>query len=227
MSDEPKKTPSWLDPLGLNPELAELGLASGKVMEAWSKAYRTALSERTLPAMELFNPATWARTEGHGVSEALEQALGTPEWSDALSLDSETLKKFAPATELVQLSQEYAVAVARVSAEICQTFQKRLASPDEKDDDAGEAIDLWNATVDETLMAFNRSETFADLQRRYVRALMAFRLEQRWLASRMAEPLGMPTRDEVDELARRVHDLERENRRLRRAIDAKPRSGKK
>jgi Poly(R)-hydroxyalkanoic acid synthase subunit (PHA_synth_III_E) len=212
----------WLD-AALDPKLSDVTAASTQMMGAWTKAWQAALTGRALPAMELLNPAAWGQ-EGRNVADALESVLGTPQWSDFVSLDSETLKTFAPAVELVQIGQAYVAEVARVSADICRKFQSRLTAKGLKLDGSGEALDLWNDTVDEVLMAFNRSETFADLQRRFVRAMMAYRLEQRWLVGRLAEHYHLPTREEVDELARRVHDLERENRRLRRVIEKPSRS---
>lgn len=209
----------WLDAFKVDPKVAELGAPAGDMMNAWIKAWQAALTDRAIPAMELLNPAAWGK-EGRNVVDALESVLGTPQWSDFFSLDNETLKSFAPAVELLQIGQQYALAVTRISTEICREFQNRLAAKGLKVDGSGEALDLWNQTVDETLMAFNRSDTFADLQRRFVRAMMAYRLEQRWLVGRIAEHYHLPTREEIDELARRVHDLERENRRLRRAAEA-------
>lgn len=220
MSEEKKKAGAWFDPYGLNPAMTELGKASGGMMEAWVKAWQETLAQRTVPAMGFFNPVAWARGDGQDLAAALEGWLGTPEWSDLLSLDSDTMKSFAPAGELAQLSHQYFAAVARLSLEICLKFRERLEKADRQVDGAGDALDIWNDVLDESLMAFNRSDTFADLQRRYVRALMAYYLERRWLVSRMAEHLDMPTRGEVDELSRRVHALERENRRLRRSLAA-------
>jgi hypothetical protein len=213
----------WLDPFKVDTKLSDLGAASAEMMNAWTKAWQAAMTGRALPAMEMMNPAAWGEN-GRNFAEALESVLGTPQWSDFMSLDSETLKSFAPAVELLQVGQQYVAAVTRVSAEICGKFQQRLAARGLKLDGSGEALDLWNDTVDETLMTFNRSETFAELQRRFLRALMAYRLEQRWLAGRVAEHYHLPTREEIDELARRVHDLERETRRLRRALQA-PKNG--
>lgn len=209
----------WPDLFPLDPKVSELGVSSGEMMGAWTKAWQAAFSGRALPAMALLNPAAWG-LDGRNVADALEGVLGTPQWSDFASLDSETLKSFAPAVELVQIGQQYAAAVTRVCAEICRAYQKSVATKGMKLDGSGEALDLWNEAVDETLMAFNRSETFAELQRRFLRAMMAFRLEERWFVTRIAEHYQLPTRQEVDEIARRVHDLERENRQLRRAIKA-------
>lgn len=214
---EPGKTPPWMDPLQLEPRLAELTAASGKMMGAWAEAWKATLTGRAVPAMTLLNPATWMQ-DGAAAAEALEGWLGTPQWSDLASVDSRTLARFAPAMELTQLSQQYAAAVTTLCIETCRTFQERAAAAGVKLDGSGDALDVWNRTVDEMLMAFNRSETFADLQRRFLRALMGFKLEQRRLAGRLAAHYDLPTREEIDELARRVHALERENRALRRRL---------
>lgn len=211
----------WLDAFKPDARMSELAEASTQMMGAWSKAWQAALSGRVAPAMELMNPLAWGEG-GRDVADLLETVLGTPTWSDLPSLDGDTLRSFAPAVELIQIGQAYSAAVAQVCLDVCTTFQSRIAEKGLKLDGSGEAMDLWNNVVDERLMAFNRSDTFAELQRRFVRALMAFKREQRWAAGRLAEQVQLPTREEVDELARRVHDLERETRRLRRAVAAQP-----
>lgn len=218
---ESDKLPPRTDSSFIDPGLGELGAATAKMMGAWTKAWQTVLTERAVPAMGLLNPSVWKNEGGVSAAETLETWLGTPQWSDLLSFDSETLKSFTPAVELIQVAQDYALATTRMSAEVCRVFQQRLASSDRKLDGAGEALELWNNIVDETMMTFNRSESFADLQRRFVRALMAYRLEQRRVVARLLEHYDIPTRDEVDEVTRRVHALERDNRALRRALAAR------
>jgi polyhydroxyalkanoate synthase subunit PhaE len=51
---------------------------------------------------------------------------------------------------------------------------------------------------------------------------MRYRLEQRRLAEKVCEVYDLPTRSEVDELHRKLHDLQREVRRLRRAAARAP-----
>lgn len=223
MMSDSNRTPPWLDLLGMGEgKFGSLGAASGDMAQAWMKAWQAMLTERAVPAMSLFlKPPGVGADRVQEMLEALEAVLGTPRWSDFVSLDSDTLKSFAPAVELLTVAQAYTLETSRLCAEICGEFQKRIAANGLKLDGAGEALDLWNATVDETLIRFNRSERFADLQRRFLRAFMAYKLEQRWIVRRVSEQYDLPTRDEVDEITRRVHELERECRRLRRALAAR------
>lgn len=216
MSGPDKDAPPF-DPFKLEPRLADLTALSGKMMGAWVEAWKATMTGRALPAMNLLNPATWMQ-DGTAAADAMEAWLGTPQWSDMMSFDTRTLKRFAPALELTGLAQQYAATMTRLCTETCRAFQERATAAGVTLDGSGVALDLWNQTVDETLMAFNRSDAFADLQRRFLRALMALKLEQRFVAGRVAAHYDLPTREEVDELARRVHDLERETRSLRRRL---------
>lgn len=214
------KPPGW-DPLGMSQQLGALGAASAEMLLAWSKAWQALFEERGEPALRaMFDPAAWSGDHDPG---ALERWLDMPRFADLFLVDPEAFKRGMPAVELAQVASAYAQAAVRVWTEVCQRFQKRLAET--RPEGAGEALDLWNATVDETLMRFNRSEAFADLQRRFVRAAMRYRQEQRRIVERAAELYDLPTRSEVDALAERIHALERENRALKRQLeaDARPR----
>lgn len=222
MSGSSKSSPGW-DLFGTSQHLGTLAAASTEMMTAWSKAWQALLEERGEPALRvMLDPATWS---GDGDPEAvLERWLGMPRFADLLLLDSEALKSGMPALELAGVASAYTQAAVRVWTEVCQRFQKQLAAPDTRLEGPGEALDLWNAAVDETLMRFHRSEAFADLQRRFIRAAMRYRNEQRRILERAAELYDLPTRSEVDALAQRLHALERENRALRRRLEADARS---
>lgn len=220
MSDSFKFPPGF-DPLQMGRDFTALGAASAQMVTAWSRAWQTMLEERTEPAVRaMLDPLAWLGQADPQAASALHRALDMPKFADLFSFDPESLE---PAVELAQISQAYGQAAARVWSDVCRRFQERLADPETRPGGPGEALDLWNAVVDETLMAFNRSETFAELQRRFVRAAMRFRLERRKLVERAAEHYDLPTRTEVDALASRVHALERENRALRRQLGATPR----
>lgn len=62
--------------------------------------------------------------------------------------------------------------------------------------------------------------TSQQLGARFLRAAMRCRHEQRRIVERAAELYDLPTRSEVDALARRLHALERENRALKRRVEA-------
>jgi Poly(R)-hydroxyalkanoic acid synthase subunit (PHA_synth_III_E) len=214
------KLPSGWDPFGTSQQLGALAAASIDMVAAWSKAWQAVVEQRGEPALRaMLDPAAWATDGEHDPEAVLERWLGVPRFADLL-VDPEALKRGLPAVELAQVASAYAQAALRVWSEVAQRFQQQLAAAETGPEGPGEALDLWNASVDETLMRFHRSEPFADLQRRFLRAAMRYRQEQRRIVERAAELYDLPTRSEIDALARRVHALERENRALKRRVEA-------
>ena len=128
-----------------------------------------------------------------------------------------------PLLELMLVAQQYLAAAAPVWVQACQRFQAEAAerrARGEKLDSAGAAMDLWNNVLDQTLMAFNRSEDFARVQQRFLHAAMRQRREVRKTFERAAKAVDMPTRTEMNDVYRRLHDLTREVHGLRREIRA-------
>ena len=76
-------------------------------------------------------------------------------------------------------------------------------------------MELWNAVLDHTLMEFNRSSEFADIQQRYLRAATRQRLETRRYFEMLAKMADSPTRTEMDDVYRRLHELRRDVAALR------------
>ena len=227
MSQSFKVPPGW-DPFGASQQLGALAAASTDMVAAWSKAWQAVIEQRGEPALRaMLDPAAWATDGEHDPEAVLERWLGVPRFADLL-VDPEALKRGLPAVELAQVAGAYAQAALRVWSEVCQRFQQQLGAAETRPEGPGEALDLWNAAVDETLMRFHRSEAFADLQRRFLRAAMRYRQEQRRIVERAAELYDLPTRSEIDALAQRVHALERANRALKRQVEAgaRPRRSK-
>lgn len=219
-------------------QLSQSWTASLGVWSAWADAWQSLLTSRGVPAAramfeQFANPAAWPGGLS-SLAKELEDIFALPRFADLPGLDAGALPSLAPTVELMTVAQEYLVAVAPVWAQICQRFQAEVAERrgrSEAMDSAGRAMDLWNNTLDQILMEFNRSADFAKLQQRFLNAAMRQRLEVRKLAERAAQAVDMPTRTEMDDVYHRLHDLtrevhflRRELRALRRATPEKPRA---
>jgi Poly(R)-hydroxyalkanoic acid synthase subunit (PHA_synth_III_E) len=103
-----------------------------------------------------------------------------------------------------------------------QRFQTEMAERTKKGEKVspGEALDLWNGALDHALMQFNRSGEFARLQQKLLRASLQHRLELRKIGERSARMFDMPTREEMTDVYRRMHQMQREIHQLRRELRA-------
>ena len=193
---------------------------------AWFDAWRAMMENRGAPATAtllggLMTPGAWPGGDSSPLAEDLREILALPRFADLPGLDGDALPSFAPAMELMSLAQQYLTVAAPVWLQAGERFQSEVAERrrnGERLDSAGEALDLWNNVLDRTLMEFNRSSEFAELQQRFLRAAMRQRLETRKVVERAAKAVDMPSRAEIDDVYRRLHDLLREVHGLRREI---------
>jgi polyhydroxyalkanoate synthesis regulator phasin len=81
-----------------------------------------------------------------------------------------------------------------------------------------ELISLWTDTANRTLMEAHRSEEFLDVQRRMLNSSLRYRVQEREVVEKISSHLQVPTRSELDEVHRSIHDLKRELRKLKRSV---------
>ena len=68
------------------------------------------------------------------------------------------------------------------------------------------------------MLETQRSPEFMDAQRRMMRAGVEIKARQRETAENWCDTWQMPTRTEVDDMAKIVHELRREVRKLKREV---------
>lgn len=123
-------------------------------------------------------------------------------------------------TELQQASAAHRALLDATLSEISIRFLDDLARP------AGdgtppiatwrEGLDHWLEIANDRLLKTQRGEAFLASQQRVLRAVTDYRLAVQAFAEELCEFLQIPTRREVDELAKTVRDLRRQVRRLER-----------
>jgi hypothetical protein len=163
------------------------------------------------------------------LSGGLRELAGLPQFADLPDLRDKGVPTFEPALELIAIAQQYVRVGIPIWVEACKRFEKEVAQQQEKGqsaDSAGDALELWNTVLDRTLMEFNRSSEFADLQQRYLRAGIRQRLETRRYFEMLAKMADSPTRAEMDDVYRRLHELRRDVAALR-ASGRRPNSERK
>ena len=212
-----------LDPFGM---MRQFGSASTNMMSAWSDAWGALLKARGAPIGDamlkgLAAPAAWP-TAITPILEEIQSALKLPTFSDMPGRDLFTPPSLAPLFGLMQVSQEYAAISVPIWIKTCERFlaeaKKRQEAANGKSLEAGALLDVWNNVLDLTLMEFNRSGEFARAQQWLLRATAAQRRELGGAAEKLAKLVDMPTRTEMTDIYRRLHDLTREVHALRKEI---------
>lgn len=79
-------------------------------------------------------------------------------------------------------------------------------------------FDLWVATAERTYFEMASTDAFAEIQGRFVNAAMQHRIRERELMDALMKSLHLPTRRELDDAYRHLHDLKNEVRALRHEV---------
>jgi Poly(R)-hydroxyalkanoic acid synthase subunit (PHA_synth_III_E) len=224
-ADVPPANPSTsqpktsIDPFGdiaetwkgaMAPWLAWFGAAESATRSRATKVGEAAAQAMMRPDKMLENISS--------LSGGLRELVGLPQFADLPDLRDKGVPTFEPAMELISIAQQYMRVGIPIWVEACKRFEKEVAQQNEmgqSTDSAGDALELWNTVLDRTLMEFNRSSEFADLQQRYLRAGIRQRLETRRYFEMLAKMAESPTRAEMDDVYRRLHELRRDVTALR------------
>ena len=168
-------------------------------------------------------PATWP-TALVPILDEIRSSLRLPTFSDMPGQDLITLPSFAPLLNLLQVSQEYAAVSVPIWVKSCERFlaevKKRQQGAPGGTPSAGDLLDVWNNVLDLTLMEFNRSGEFARAQRSLLHAAADQRRQLSGAVEKVAKAVDIPTRTEMTDVYRRLHDLTREVFLLRQEVRA-------
>src|SRR6185369_1022671 len=160
-----------------------------------------------------FDPAKWAKDGIAPVDRAIEHLVDGPSYATLFTLDRQILRAQKLRADWARDLAAFQLIVQRAWGQALQRFVKALHS------DEGEPIktwrelaDLWVDTANDTLVETHRTPEFLEAQRRLTRSSTECRLAERKIAEAYCELNHIPTRTEVDELAKTVTELRRELR---------------
>jgi hypothetical protein len=206
--------------------MRQFGAVSTDMMSAWSGAWGAMLQNRGAPVgealMKSFEvPAAWPSALVPVLDE-IRSALKLPAFSDFPGRDLFGLPSPAPLLGLMQVSQEFAKISVPIWIKTCERFlaesKKRQTAENGDGADAATMLDVWNNVLDLTLMEFNRSGEFAKAQQWLLHAASEQRKEMGGAVEKLAKLVDMPTRTEMTDVYRRLHDLNREVHALRKEV---------
>ena len=125
--------------------------------------------------------------------------------------------------DLQEQSQAYQALLAEAGQDAFARFERKLearSAPGKQLDTVRALFDLWIDAAEEAYADIALSPRFRDAYAALVNAQMTLRGRMQKEVEQLGSQFGMPTRTEVDSAHRKIVELEREQRRLRDAIEA-------
>jgi polyhydroxyalkanoate synthase subunit PhaE len=174
-------------------------------------------------ASQSLDPRRWLGVSWGALEQPFEKLLGLPRFAAFPALDRKAVSLLAGWLQLAQRSGAYSAIVWQVWAEAYVDFIRGLCREAAEQRPVGvgrELLDRWTAAINEKLLTAQRGDGFLGAQRQMLDALLTSRTRERELVEMVAQIFDLPTRSEVDDVHRSLHEAKREIRRLRRRLDA-------
>jgi polyhydroxyalkanoate synthase subunit PhaE len=140
------------------------------------------------------------------------------------------LKGFDAWVEMNRAAVDFQTELANTDMHAVEALMRRLVDMGEKGEHITTVRGFFDLWVDNHEKAYNElfgSDSFATIQGRFVNASLIYRRRQAEMLDELMDTVGLPSRKEVDQIHRHVHDLrielrwmKRDMRALRRELEA-------
>jgi polyhydroxyalkanoate synthase subunit PhaE len=173
----------------------------------------------------MLNPMSTALVGGNQVGDVIRRMTEGPRLADVGGLERQMVELMDLYVAVQAATRAYETVVASAWTKASQRFAEDISQRAQigKGLRPGkEALEVWMDIANQTLVETHRSAEFLTAQRDLLRTGMDFLLAERRLFEQLVEPVGLPTRTEIDEVHRSVWELKRRVRELERRD--KPRS---
>ena len=231
-------TSRWIDAQSqLSKTLAGAGTSGDPASDAAAMAdvWRSSMAlggmlTRSLPGTEgsgfanemmtrMLNPMSTALVGGNQVGDVIRRMTEGPRLADVGGLERQMAELIDLYVAVQTATRAYETVVAGAWTKANQRFAEDIserARAGEGLRTSKEALEVWMDIANQTLVETHRSAEFLAAQRDLLRTGMDFLLAERELFEQLVEPVGLPTRTEIDEVHRSVWELKRRVRELER-----------
>ncbi len=157
------------------------------------------------------------------VEHFMERMLDSPGLGLSREFNEKVQRGFKAFQEYQRASTRYQSIVATIWTQALQRFMHDVGERVQ----AGEELDglrdlttLWTKAADDVFITAFRSDDYLDAQSDMLSAAMRFRTRRRDIIEEYQQALDQPTRSELDEVHELLYRLRKENKTLRKDLDA-------
>jgi hypothetical protein len=169
----------------------------------------------------LFDPSRFLYAGSDEINRAIQRLVEGPELADIGTLERQVLTATREWISLREAGAAYRAVTAGAWSRAFAEFSRQCsADPALLGKGPRAVLDLWLRIANEELIRTQRTEAVLSAQRNLLSAGVAYRLKERALVEVWCEAHSIPTRTEIDDLHRTVHELRGQVRKLSARLNA-------
>jgi polyhydroxyalkanoate synthesis regulator phasin len=155
------------------------------------------------------------------VSDLMRRVTEGPSFADVGAPEKLMARVMEQWLAVQKSTQVYEYIVARNWAETNTRYAEQMAERQRSGKgelNPKEALKVWLDIANQVFLETQRSEKFLSAQRQLIRDGLDFILVEREFVENLVKPIGLPTRSEIDEVHRNVHELKKQVKALQKTL---------
>lgn len=149
------------------------------------------------------------------------RCLESPSLGHTRELSQDLIKGFHVWVDSRRASFEYQILLAEAWGRAFEQYMRQLVSLAEKGEPVQslrQVLYVWIDVIEDVFTGLFRSEEYLQRQSQLVNTVTAYRLIERRLVEAFSKTSHLPTRSELDEAYKRIYELRRELRELKKTL---------
>lgn len=168
--------------------------------------------------LAMLEPANWTKYAPEQLRTILQTIADGPRFADLAMPHQQAAETWRETLDYAKAAADMGKVMQDAWVRTLGRFNEKYSLEDLKSSNPDKAMNEWLQAANHELLETQRSPEFLDAQKRMLRASTEIRARQKENAEAWSQMYQMPTRTEVDDLARTVHELRRELRMIKREL---------
>lgn len=179
---------------------------------------KTFFDQSNAAFFKMFDSDAWAKNVPEQLREILQSVSKGPQFADLATPHIDAANAWRETLDYQKAAGDFSTVMQDAWTRTYEAYSKKFSLEDLKSGAVPDALAAWIAAANEQLLEVQRSPEFMDAQKRLLRAGFEIKARQKEMAEAWCETYQMPTRTELDDLTKTVHELRRELRKVKRDL---------
>lgn len=166
----------------------------------------------------LLDPTTWMKTAPEQLNQILQNIAQGPKFADLATPQFDVAEIAQETLDFQQSAADFSGVLYKTWTRVFEKYSKKFSIEDLQSGNVQKALDEWVKIANAELLDMQRKKEFLNAQRGLLRSGVKIKKRQQENAENWAASYQMPTRTEVDDLAKTVYELKRELHKTKKEV---------
>lgn len=166
----------------------------------------------------LLDPTTWMKTAPDQLNQVLQNIVQGPKFADLANPQFDMAEIAQETLDFQKSAADFSGVLYNTWTRVFEKYSKKFSIEDLQSGNVQKALDAWVKIANSELLDMQKKGDFLDAQRGLLRSGVKIKKRQQENAENWAASYQMPTRTELDDLAKTVYELKTELHKTKKEV---------